>query len=129
MGGVFPATSPCSVRGCRFPATSRQFKDMSFLLRTLKKKQLLHDNALADTYFATNPGYSTIADDHLPFLEQGVPVLHLIAFPFPATWHTVDDNLQSLDANTNEDILALLRCYCASVLNLTRTPPGSAAEL
>ncbi len=113
----------------RFPGTSRQFKDLSFLLRALKKQQLLHDNTLANTYFTTNPGYSTISDDHLPFLAQGVPILHLIAFPFPATWHTVNDNLDSLDAPTNEDILVLLRCYCASVLNLTRPLPASASEL
>lgn len=38
-----------------------------------------------------------IDDDHRPFHEAGVPVLHLIPFPFPATWHTIDDDFDHLD--------------------------------
>jgi hypothetical protein len=30
----------------------------------------------------------SIEDDHLPFVERGVPVVHLIAAPFPSVWHT-----------------------------------------
>lgn len=30
-----------------------------------------------------------IEDDHLPFLERGVSVLHIIALPYPAVWHTL----------------------------------------
>jgi hypothetical protein len=30
-----------------------------------------------------------IGDDHVPFLERGVDILHLIATPFPVVWHTV----------------------------------------
>ena len=28
------------------------------------------------------------SDDHLPWMERGVPILHLIASPFPSVWHT-----------------------------------------
>lgn len=34
-----------------------------------------------------NLGY--IGDDHAPFLQRGVSVLHLIADPFPYVWHTL----------------------------------------
>lgn len=34
-----------------------------------------------------NLGY--VGDDHLPFLKRGVSVLHIIAEPFPAVWHTL----------------------------------------
>jgi hypothetical protein len=129
-----------------FPATNRQFKDLTFLLRQLKQRKLLHDNDLTSTFFASNPGYSTVegesldravltlltrtaADDHLPFLHQNVPCLHVIAFPFPRAWHTEQDNLASLDAFTNEDVLLLFRCYLASVLNLTRLSGSKATEL
>lgn len=30
-----------------------------------------------------------IADDHLPFLRKGVNVLHVIPYPFPSVWHTL----------------------------------------
>lgn len=34
-----------------------------------------------------NLGFGYIGDDHVPFLRQGVSVLHLIADPFPRVWH------------------------------------------
>jgi glutaminyl-peptide cyclotransferase len=34
-----------------------------------------------------NVGY--IADDHVPFLQRGVNILHVIASPFPRVWHTL----------------------------------------
>lgn len=30
-----------------------------------------------------------IEDDHLPFLANGVPILHLVPSPFPRVWHTL----------------------------------------
>ncbi|HEU0304836.1 MAG TPA: M28 family metallopeptidase [Gaiellaceae bacterium] len=53
-----------------------------------------------------------IADDHLPFLELGVPAIDLIDFDYPC-WHRTCDNLsrvsvRSLDA-VGETVLELLR--------------------
>jgi len=53
-----------------------------------------------------------ILDDHLPFIEAGVPSIDLIDFNFPC-WHRVCDDLKavsprSLDA-TGEAVLELLR--------------------
>lgn len=31
----------------------------------------------------------SIEDDHLPFMKAGVPIVHLIAVPFPSVWHTI----------------------------------------
>ena len=36
-------------------------------------------------------------DDHRPFYEAGVSVLHLIPFPFPSVWHKLEDNFENLD--------------------------------
>lgn len=30
-----------------------------------------------------------IEDDHIPFLMRGVPVLHVIPWPFPDDWHRI----------------------------------------
>ena len=30
-----------------------------------------------------------IEDDHLPFMQRGVSILHVIAHPFPRVWHTL----------------------------------------
>jgi glutaminyl-peptide cyclotransferase len=35
-----------------------------------------------------------IIDDHIPFLQVGIPVVNLIHFPFPNTWHTTEDTIK-----------------------------------
>ena len=40
----------------------------------------------------TSP-YGPIGDDHMPFLERGVNVLHVIPTPFPTVWHTLSVSL------------------------------------
>ncbi|KAH8296298.1 hypothetical protein KR054_004335, partial [Drosophila jambulina] len=37
-----------------------------------------------------------VDDDHRPFLEENVPILHLVATPFPDVWHTPRDNAANL---------------------------------
>lgn len=44
--------------------------------------------------------YGGISDDHIPFLVRGVPILHLIAMPFPTVWHTLADDASALDYPT-----------------------------
>ena len=39
--------------------------------------------------FTGNTGSARISDDHVPFLQQGVPVVHVIPWPFPRVWHTI----------------------------------------
>jgi len=34
-----------------------------------------------------------ITDDHLPFLDSGIPVIDLIHYPFPKYWHTSEDSI------------------------------------
>lgn len=46
-----------------------------------------------------NLGY--MGDDHVPFLQKGVSVLHLIAEPFPHVWHTMKVCLQNIDSCYN----------------------------
>ena len=53
-----------------------------------------------------------IQDDHVPFLQRGVPSIDLIDFDF-SCWHQLCDNLdvvseRSLDA-TGETVLELIR--------------------
>ena len=66
------------------------------------------------------PASTPIEDDHLPFLEAGIPSVGLIDFqygPGPAPgayWHTLDDNLghvcaPSLDAVGEAALVALRR--------------------
>lgn len=64
------------------------------------------------TYFPGKPdGKWEVEDDHKPFLDRGVPVLHLISIPFPESWHKVEDDERSLDKDTIINLLHILRQF------------------
>ena len=42
---------------------------------------------------------TAVEDDHIPFLEAGVPAVDLIDFDYPA-WHTAGDTMDKLDARS-----------------------------
>ncbi|KAG5881219.1 hypothetical protein JTB14_035479 [Gonioctena quinquepunctata] len=78
-------------------------------------------------YFVKRAFQGYIEDDHIPFLERNVPVIHLISHPFPREWHTPADNRDIIDANTVENINRILRVFVAEYLNIY--VPGTTEEL
>ncbi|KAF8350538.1 glutaminyl-peptide cyclotransferase-like protein [Amanita rubescens] len=62
--------------------------------------------------------YENIGDDHLPFLQRGVSVLHLIAEPFPHVWHTIQDDASALDLPTLRRWNVLMRVFVSEYLHL-----------
>lgn len=59
-----------------------------------------------------------IEDDHVPFLEKGVPILHLIPVPFPNEWHTLADNGDVVDDRTVEKLNMIFRVFVSEYLEL-----------
>lgn len=62
---------------------------------------LLHELAPAVGLAANFPNVTrTVSDDHVPFLEAGIPAVDLIDFGrgFPPYWHTTQDTLDKVDA-------------------------------
>jgi glutaminyl-peptide cyclotransferase len=57
-------------------------------------------------------------DDHVPFMQRGVEILHLIPSPFPRVWHTLDDDGEHLDMPTVEDWTKLVTAFAAEWLDL-----------
>lgn len=55
-----------------------------------------------------------IDDDHVPFMRRGVPILSLLASPFPSVWHTVNDNYQAIDFPKTRRILHVLTRFVAN---------------
>lgn len=45
-----------------------------------------------------------ITDDHLPFLQAGIPVIDLIHYPFPSYWHTHRDTIDNCSAASLEQV-------------------------
>ena len=45
-----------------------------------------------------------ISDDHLPFLEVGIPVVDLIHYPFPAYWHSTEDSIDKCSGDSLQQV-------------------------
>ncbi|KAH8239533.1 hypothetical protein KR032_005197, partial [Drosophila birchii] len=52
-----------------------------------------------------------VSDDHLPFLENNVPVVHLIADKRPKVWHKPDDVEENIDYKIVEQVDLVLRLF------------------
>ncbi|NWT89367.1 QPCTL protein, partial [Lanius ludovicianus] len=64
------------------------------------------------------PAPGPVEDDHVPFLQRGVPVLHLIPTPFPRVWHTLGDTEDNLHPPTVQDLAKVLLVFVAEFLQL-----------
>lgn len=69
--------------------------------------------------FQARQMFGGVEDDHIPFLQRGVDILHLIPSPFPTVWHTERDNKAALDFNTIENLNKVFRLFVARYLHLT----------
>ncbi|CAE6459625.1 unnamed protein product [Rhizoctonia solani] len=63
-------------------------------------------------------GWGGIEDDHIPFLERGVSILHVIASPFPKVWHTLADDASALHMPTMKHWNMVLRVFVSEYLGL-----------
>lgn len=57
-----------------------------------------------------------VEDDHTPFQQRGVPVLHLIPVPFPDVWHKFTDTIDALDPDTCHRIALVLHRFLQELL-------------
>ncbi|KAM0753723.1 hypothetical protein T439DRAFT_310525 [Meredithblackwellia eburnea MCA 4105] len=74
-------------------------------------------------------GFSgAVEDDHLPFVQNGVPVVHLITLPFPSVWHTIGDDVTALDLPTIKAWAMIVRLTVAEYLGLDPLLPIPAPE-
>ncbi|KAI1327430.1 peptidase family M28 [Xylariaceae sp. FL0255] len=68
-------------------------------------------------------GKNGVQDDHLPFMFRGVPILHMIASPFPKVWHTMDDDGAHLDMPTVRDWARIFTAFAYEWLDMTEVEP------
>jgi len=64
------------------------------------------------------PGPTGISDDHVHFMNKNVPILHLIAGPFPDVWHTIRDDASAIHPPTVRKLNRILRLFVAHYLEL-----------
>ncbi|XP_064621727.1 glutaminyl-peptide cyclotransferase-like [Lineus longissimus] len=90
--------------------------------KLIDKKQIHLTPETKNKYFSDDKVYQSqsgmIEDDHIPFLEREVPIVHLIAYPFPDQWHRPQDTKDFLNFNTINDLNKILRTFVAEYLHL-----------
>ncbi|KAI8622806.1 hypothetical protein BC830DRAFT_1056808 [Chytriomyces sp. MP71] len=65
-----------------------------------------------------SPMYHGVDDDHRPFQQRGVPIVHVIALPFPKHWHKVGDNGDHVDPEVGRDLTLIFAVLVAEYLGL-----------
>ncbi|GAB1291640.1 Glutaminyl-peptide cyclotransferase-like protein [Apodemus speciosus] len=88
------------------------------LKKRLHRLNLLQSHPQEVMYFQPGEPPGPVEDDHIPFLRRGVPVLHLIATPFPAVWHTPADTEANLHPPTVHNLSRILAVFLAEYLGL-----------
>lgn len=58
--------------------------------------------------------FDFVEDDHVPFKRRGVPILLLLAHPFPKDWHKVSDNYSAIDFPRTRRILHVMEEFVAN---------------
>ncbi|XP_063806543.1 glutaminyl-peptide cyclotransferase-like protein isoform X2 [Pseudophryne corroboree] len=101
-----------------FPETRTHFLRLLSLEKRLHGLGLLDSHPADHPYFRSDVYYGPVADDHLPFLQRGVPVLHVIATPFPAVWHTHDDTEENLHRPTVANLCRIFVAFLSETLSL-----------
>ena len=59
-----------------------------------------------------------IGDDHVPFMDRGVEVLHIIPSHFPPVWHELTDDGEHLDLATVKDWSKLITAFVGEWMDL-----------
>ncbi|XP_061682403.1 glutaminyl-peptide cyclotransferase-like a [Syngnathoides biaculeatus] len=99
-----------------FDNTARWFDRLIATEKRLHRQGLLTSHPSEQTYFRKDLSFGTVEDDHIPFLRRGVPVLHVIATPFPNVWHTLDDSEENLHRPTVDNLTKILAVFLAEYL-------------
>lgn len=104
-----------------FPKTHWAYQHLAKIEQRMRKLGLfqskgdfLHEAEKRTSQF--HPGF--ISDDHVPFLQRGVDILHVIPTPFPWFWHKMEDDPEHLDDAAMQDWAKLIAAFVAEWMDL-----------
>jgi glutaminyl-peptide cyclotransferase len=122
---VFVLLDLLGAKDPKFPSyfydTNKLFLEMKSLEDRLHSLGLLLNHN--SNYFQNFLAYGGVEDDHVPFLQKGVRILHLIPSPFPSVWHMESDNLSNLDFPTIENLNRIFRAFVVEYLHMKLESP------
>ncbi|KAI2636641.1 peptidase family M28 [Xylaria nigripes] len=111
-----------------FLSTHWAYRAMANIEHRMRELQLLESNPNAPFLPDSEKegwrfSWGAIQDDHIPFMRRGVPVLHVIASPFPTVWHRMEDDGAHLDLPTVRDWARIVTAFALEWLDLMRVEP------
>uniref|UniRef100_W5L734 Glutaminyl-peptide cyclotransferase n=1 Tax=Astyanax mexicanus TaxID=7994 RepID=W5L734_ASTMX len=101
-----------------FDNTVRWFDRLIAAETRLHRQGLLSSHPSEQSYFRKDFYLGPVQDDHIPFLQRGVSILHLIPTPFPSFWHTMQDTEENMHRPTVENLTKILAIFLAEYLHL-----------
>lgn len=97
----------------------KRMRDLSILESKPSKPFLPEVDKKASSF-----GRGYIGDDHVPFMQRGVEILHLIPSPFPThLWHKMEDDGEHLDLETCRDWARIVTAFSMEWLELGNFMP------
>ncbi|XP_037933884.1 glutaminyl-peptide cyclotransferase isoform X2 [Teleopsis dalmanni] len=102
-----------------YPNTNGLHNSLYNIERKLSSTQNLEGH---NFMFIKKHSQGFIDDDHRPFLQENVPILHLITTPFPNQWHTPADTAQNLDWPSIRNFNKIFRKFVYDYLILHKEP-------
>lgn len=69
-------------------------------------------------------GKTVVTDDHGPFMDRGVPVLHIIPSSLTSVWHTIDDDGKHLAMPTVRDWAKIMTAFALEWLDMMEVWPA-----
>ncbi|KAL2131558.1 hypothetical protein VTI74DRAFT_4882 [Chaetomium olivicolor] len=105
-----------------FPNTHWAYQNMARIEKRLRELNVLETKPkspfLAEGEREGIQYRGFVQDDHVPFMRRGVNILHIIPTPFPAVWHTMDDDGAHLDVPTIRDWARIMTAFVAEWMDL-----------
>lgn len=114
-----------------FLTTHWAYKNLATLEKRMRDLKLLQA-APAKPFFpdadkpASRFGHGYISDDHVPFMQRGVDILHLIPSPFPSVWHKMEDDGEHLDLPTLHDWASIVTAFTVEWMEVKEHMPKRA---
>lgn len=106
-----------------FPTTHWAYQNLAKIEDRMRQLKLLESKPKGHFLPETNKeprqfhrGY--VQDDHVPFMDRGVQILHLIPTPFPPSWHKMEDDGEHLDGPAVQDWAKLITAFVAEWMDL-----------
>ncbi|MEQ2223835.1 hypothetical protein ILYODFUR_001144 [Ilyodon furcidens] len=117
--------APSPIFGNHFPSSTSWLTRLQDIEKRLHSMNQLVQHPNSVQYFWPDRPVGRILDDHIPFLNRGVRILHLIPYPFPSVWHTFDDNEENLDRSTIQNLNKILQVFVLEYLNTRPSIPSN----